>query len=104
MYPATVEFYLSDSNLPYDKFLWTLHDKAPSHWIPIQTMAGFNRMRQFQKHGSEWLVEALRASKMLEVDEKGEHVRRTTPLVQRARESVEARSIYAVSMLSINYI
>jgi hypothetical protein len=24
-----VNFYLSDSNLPYDKFLWTLREKTP---------------------------------------------------------------------------
>jgi len=60
-------------------------------------MASFKRMRQFEPYGSEWLVDALRESKVLEVDEKGENVRRTAPLVERARESVEARSVYAVS-------
>lgn len=59
-------------------------------------------MRQFQKHGDAWLVDALRSSKTLEVDEKGENVRRTAPLVERARESVEARSVYAVSLLRYN--
>lgn len=26
-----VNFYFSDSNLPYDKYLWTLHANAENH-------------------------------------------------------------------------
>jgi len=58
-------------------------------------------MRQFAPYGDQWLVDALRQSKVLEVDEKGENVRRTAPLVERPRETVEARSVYAVSTLTV---
>jgi len=64
-------------------------------------MASFKRMRQFAPYGDQWLVDALRQSKVLEVDEKGENVRRTAPLVERPRETVEARSVYAVSTLTV---
>jgi lupus La protein len=60
-------------------------------------MASFKRMRQFEQYGDQWLVDALRTSKVLEVDEKGENVKRTAPLVERPRETIESRSVYAVS-------
>ncbi|KAG8797865.1 hypothetical protein FRC19_006545 [Serendipita sp. 401] len=90
-----IEFYLSDSNLPFDKFLWGIYDKTDAHWVPIKQMATFKRMREFEEFGHEWLVEALRRSTKLEVDAKGENVKRTDPLVERPRESVEERSVYA---------
>ncbi|KAG8826155.1 hypothetical protein FRC17_008356 [Serendipita sp. 399] len=90
-----IEFYLSDSNLPFDKFLWGIYDKTNEHWIPIKQMATFKRMREFEEFGHEWLVDALRRSTKLEVEEKGENIRRTDSLVERPRESVEERSVYA---------
>ncbi|KZV97288.1 winged helix DNA-binding domain-containing protein, partial [Exidia glandulosa HHB12029] len=76
-----VEFYFADSNLPYDRFMWELHTKeGADHWIPIATIADFKRMRGYRdKHGLPWVVEVLRKSPtLLEVDEKGENVRRKT--------------------------
>lgn len=77
-----VEFYLSDSNLPYDKFMWTLHSKNDDHWIPIATLAGFKRMREYNtKYGIPWIAETLRGSEeLLEVDEAGANVRRAIEL------------------------
>ncbi|CCO30174.1 La protein homolog AltName: Full=La autoantigen homolog [Rhizoctonia solani AG-1 IB] len=43
------EFYFSDANLPYDKFMWKLHTQTEEHWIPIATVASFKRMREFER-------------------------------------------------------
>ncbi|EPX74811.1 uncharacterized protein SOCG_02293 [Schizosaccharomyces octosporus yFS286] len=91
-----VEFYFSDSNLPRDKFLWTVSQKNDG-WVPIETIASFKRMRRYQP--LEAVVAALRKSpELLEVDEAGEKVRRKVPIVrpdpsaiQRSMES----SVYA---------
>ncbi|WBW71018.1 La protein, tRNA chaperone Sla1 [Schizosaccharomyces osmophilus] len=91
-----VEFYFSDSNLPRDKFLWTVSQKN-NGWVPIETIASFKRMRRYQP--LEAVVAALRKSpELLEVDEAGEKVRRKVPIVrpdpsavQRSMES----SVYA---------
>ncbi|KAJ2931810.1 hypothetical protein H1R20_g5284, partial [Candolleomyces eurysporus] len=88
-----VEFYFADSNLPYDKFMWTLYSKDPEHWIPISTIASFKRMREYTSHGSEWLVSALRSSTFLEVNSTGDKVRRTTE-VKEPKDAFE-RSVYA---------
>ncbi|KAF5353435.1 hypothetical protein D9756_008032 [Leucocoprinus leucothites] len=88
-----VEFYFADSNLPYDKFMWTLHSKTPEHWVPIETIASFKRMREFQSEGIEWLLDALKPSAFLESDESKTNVRRTTE-VQEPKNQFE-RSVYA---------
>ncbi|KAJ7098185.1 hypothetical protein B0H15DRAFT_824526 [Mycena belliarum] len=89
-----IEFYFADSNLPYDKFMWTLHTKTPDHWVPIATVASFKRMRDFSSLGNEWVARALREhSTQLAVDADGVNVRRTTE-VQEPKDQFE-RSVYA---------
>ncbi|KAN0138525.1 hypothetical protein V8E53_003513 [Lactarius tabidus] len=68
---AQVEFYFADANLPYDKFMWTLHTADEEHWVPIATIASFKRMREFQPRGVEWVANVLRTSAELEVSEDG---------------------------------
>ena len=119
-YKKKVEFYFADANLPYDKynqisvshfflfmfknglicyrFMWTLYSKDPDHWIPIQTVASFKRMRQFTARGLEWVTNALRFSDFLEVDETRTKVRRTTE-PQKSKNQFE-RSVYAVRLSS----
>lgn len=81
----SAEFYFSDSNLPHDKFLWTATTKNHG-WIPIATLATFKRMRKFNGD-LKFLADALRKSTdMLEVDDKGEKVRRRTPLLHPAEQ------------------
>lgn len=91
-----VEFYFSDNNLPYDKFLWTETTKNDG-WIPIKTIHSFKRMRHFEP--LEEIVAALRTSaELLEVSEDGEKVRRKTEIkVPAAQESKSrfGRTIYA---------
>ncbi|OBZ74753.1 La [Grifola frondosa] len=88
-----IEFYFADSNLPYDKFMWSLHTANPDHWVPVKTVASFKRMREFQPLGVEWAAKALRLSEELEVDEAGVNVRRKTE-VQEPKGQFE-RSVYA---------
>ncbi|KAL0060899.1 hypothetical protein AAF712_012292 [Marasmius tenuissimus] len=88
-----VEFYFADSNLPYDKFMWSLHSREPEHWVSIDTIAAFKRMRQFTKHGIAWVTDALKNSELLEVDESGRKVRRRTEVKEPTGQF--ARSVYA---------
>jgi lupus La protein len=97
MYLKTVEFYFADSNLPYDRFMWTLHSANAEHWVPIATVASFKRMRQFQSKGVPWLADVLRRSEsLLEVDETGVKVRRREE-VREPKDQFE-RSVYAVCL------
>jgi lupus La protein len=52
-------------------------------------------MREFSAHGNEWLVNAIKLSDFLQVDETGTKLRRTTE-PQEAKNQLE-RSVYAVS-------
>ncbi|OLL26124.1 La [Neolecta irregularis DAH-3] len=89
---AQVEFYFSDSNLPNDKFLWSLTQENDG-WVPIATIASFKRMRRFQPVDA--ISEALRQSlNLLEVNQDGTKVRRKTPLVKQAGSAAFDRSIY----------
>ncbi|KAF9255077.1 hypothetical protein L218DRAFT_884893 [Marasmius fiardii PR-910] len=88
-----VEFYFADSNLPYDKFMWSLHSKDPEHWVPLDTIAGFKRMRQFSTFGINWVAEALRSSEYLQVDESGKKIRRKNEV--KEPQGQFARSVYA---------
>ncbi|SCW01784.1 LAFE_0E07184g1_1 [Lachancea fermentati] len=72
-----VEFYFSEFNFPYDKFLRTISDKNDG-WVPITTIATFNRMKKFRP--VDKVVEVLKTSKILQVSEDGENVKRRVPL------------------------
>ncbi|KTW31370.1 hypothetical protein T552_00015 [Pneumocystis carinii B80] len=90
-----VEFYFSDSNLPFDKFLWSTSQKSDG-WVSIDLISTFNRMRRFRP--IEAIVTALRTSKdLLEVSEDGKYVRRKVPLVkpkESERIGYIQRSVY----------
>lgn len=75
--------------------MWTLHSADSEHWVPIKTVASFKRMREFQPFGMEWIVEALKTSEELEVDETNTKIRRRTE-IKEPKGQFE-RSIYAVS-------
>ncbi|KAK0445634.1 uncharacterized protein EV420DRAFT_1622634 [Desarmillaria tabescens] len=87
-----IEFYFADSNLPYDRFMWTLHAKDAEHWIPLDIVTSFKRMREYAPLLAK-IPDALRASELLEVDEAGKQVRRRT----EPKEPVGQfeRSVYA---------
>lgn len=91
-----VEFYFSDNNLPYDKFLWK-ETKKNDGWVPIKTIHSFKRMRRYEPF--EEVVAAIRKSEsLLEVSEDGLQVRRRVPLKVPAAEENKsrfARTVYA---------
>lgn len=97
---SSVEFYLGDSNLPYDKFMWALHTKTPDNWIPIAVLISFKRMEPYKHYGVPWVAEVLRGSEeLLEVDEQGKNVKRKLELVPPGMKQYE-NSVYAVSLLA----
>lgn len=80
-----VEFYFSEFNFPYDRFLRTTAEKNDG-WVPISTIATFNRMKKFRP--IEKVVEILRQSKIIQVSEDGENVKRIVPLdLTKGKES-----------------
>ncbi|KIK92873.1 hypothetical protein PAXRUDRAFT_12982 [Paxillus rubicundulus Ve08.2h10] len=88
-----IEFYFADANLPYDRFMWTLHTANAGHWVPIKTVSSFKRMKDYTAKGPEFILRALKTSTDLEVDDKEENVRRRTE-VQKPKDQFE-RSVYA---------
>ncbi len=74
--------------------MWTLHTANADHWVPIETVSSFKRMREFKSLGMPWIVEALKSSDQLEVDESDTKIRRRSE-VQEPKGQFE-RSIYAV--------
>jgi lupus La protein len=98
-----VEFYFSDSNLPIDRFLLEETGGPANKPFPLKTIHNFKRMRHFQPFSA--VVEAVKGSTFLEVNDKDE-VYRKVPLDERftldvaknnelLTSSSMARSIYA---------
>lgn len=76
--------------------MWALHTKHPQHWIGISVLASFKRMEKYKHYGVPWIADVLRGSdELLEVDEKGENVRRKTELLPPGMKQYE-NSVYAV--------
>ncbi|KAI9032782.1 hypothetical protein CLU79DRAFT_727929 [Phycomyces nitens] len=85
-------FYFGDSNLPYDKYLWTLTGSTGTGWVPIEKIASFKKMQTISKD-LDTIVAALKEvpSDLLEIDEEGKNIRRKTTPVEVDHE---IRSIY----------
>ncbi|KAI8994885.1 hypothetical protein BDB01DRAFT_831827 [Pilobolus umbonatus] len=79
-----VNFYFSDSNLPYDKYLWTLHSKNKDHWIPLKTIASFKKM-QLICDDIKTVTDALKEeeTEFIELSEDGENIRRKGEVVEK---------------------
>lgn len=98
-----VEFYFSDSNLPTDKYLLQQTGGHKNLPVDLKVIHNFKRMRHFQPWSA--VVEAVKSSKMLDLNDKNE-ITRKVPLSDRFTDDVEenralhadstmARSIYA---------
>lgn len=74
--------------------MWTLHTANEGHWVSIDTVVSFKRMREFQSRGVPWVANVLRASAELEVSEDATKVRRRTEV--REPKGAFERSVYAV--------
>lgn len=96
-----VEFYFSEFNFPYDRFLRTTAEKNDG-WVPISTIATFNRMKKFRP--IEKVVEILRQSKILQVSEDGENVKRVVPLdLTKGKESRIAKEKRTLVIMEVPY-
>jgi lupus La protein len=96
-----VNFYFSDSNLPTDKFFFSLTACNTEGWVPIKTILTFKRMREFQALGVPAIAHAIREGAkaegddpLLAVSEDGENVRRARPL--EPNSTMWDRSAYVV--------
>ncbi|GJE86323.1 La protein -like protein [Phanerochaete sordida] len=76
------EFYFSDINLPYDKYMWELHTANPMHAVPLADLLSLPRMKRFSRYGADWLADALKDSTALEVDQTKTFVRRRTEVTE----------------------
>ncbi|CUS10273.1 unnamed protein product [Tuber aestivum] len=89
-----VEFYFSDSNLPFDKFLFGIVGKD-NRAVPLKLICSFKRMRRFTN--PDVIIGALRESEALVIagDVGEETVRRKTPLVinevERKEDNAESQ-------------
>jgi lupus La protein len=97
-----VYFYFSDSNLPVDKFFFSLTVCNPEGWVPIKTIMTFKRMSEFQPLGVPFVAYGLRQAALAEgkdplvaISEDGENVRRKRPL--EPSSTAWGRSVYVVS-------
>ncbi|OHE97310.1 La domain-containing protein [Colletotrichum orchidophilum] len=88
-----VEFYLSDSNLPHDKFLWELVGGFDNKPIPLKTITNFKRMRRFQPYSS--VVAALKESKQVDIaGEEGDETIQRKQAYTSGNDKFNARCVY----------
>ncbi|KAI9718597.1 MAG: hypothetical protein M1812_004048 [Candelaria pacifica] len=84
-----VEFYFSDSNLPFDQFLFEKVGGSQNKPVKISVLHNFKRMRHFQPYSA--VVASLRDSTFLEVTDD-ESVKRKVPIEEVKPE--EAPKVY----------
>lgn len=90
---SQVDFYLSDANMPRDKFLRELASKDADGWMPVDVIASFSRMKALCEDLEE-VKRALRGaeSAVFETDEEGGMIRRRKPMPE-AQDSM-AKAAY----------
>ncbi|KFK43639.1 hypothetical protein AALP_AA1G152700 [Arabis alpina] len=74
-----VEYYFSDENLPTDKFLLNAMKKTKKGFVPISTIATFQKMKKLTRDHA-LIVSALKESSFLVVSQDGKKVKRLSPL------------------------
>jgi hypothetical protein len=76
-----VEYYFSTKNLKNDKFLVQKIQADPNHWVDISVLLTFNRMKVLVPDLIiEPIADALKDSKLLQVDKDGKRVRRSSDM------------------------
>jgi hypothetical protein len=74
-----VEYYMSDSNLKHDKFF---HDKISENengWLSLNFILACNKIKALTTDAKD-IVESMKASSVVEVNEAGDALRRRNPL------------------------
>ncbi|KAF6838008.1 RNA-binding la domain protein [Colletotrichum musicola] len=88
-----IEFYLSDSNLPHDKFLWELTGGFENKAIPLKTICAFKRMRRFQPYSA--VVAAMKESSVVVIaGEEGEETIQRKQAYTPSNDKYNARCVY----------
>ncbi|KAF8477503.1 hypothetical protein BDZ91DRAFT_774100 [Kalaharituber pfeilii] len=95
-----VEFYFSDSNLRFDKFLYGLVGKE-NKYVSLKLIASFKRMQRFKDFSA--IIAALESSELLELNPQKTMVRRKVPLptpndykqIKEVKDRAQSRSLYA---------
>lgn len=97
---AAVEWYLSDANLRRDKVLRDAmterDDEMAAGWLSLEFVAGLPRVRSLSSD-RQLLVDALRSSASLVVDDAGRRVRRASalaPLTESERAEISRKTVY----------
>ncbi|KAJ6109489.1 hypothetical protein N7486_001724 [Penicillium sp. IBT 16267x] len=86
-----VEFYLSDSNLPLDKFLLSQVGGSANNAVPLELLHSFKRMRRFQPLSA--VVEALKTAETVELVDNDTAVKRKVPLPESVTTEVNEAGI-----------
>mmetsp|Transcript_6685 Transcript_6685/g.11517 ORF Transcript_6685/g.11517 Transcript_6685/m.11517 type:complete len:488 (+) Transcript_6685:248-1711(+) len=95
-----VEFYFSDSNLPTDIFLMkivTSKDNTEG-WVQIKVLSTFRKIKNLKPKSNRAIADALRTSQELEVNEKGDSVRRVKPLPEVDLLEVQGCTVVAENL------
>jgi len=72
-----VEYYLSDKNLAVDKFFNEKLQEAKDGWLDLSHILACNKIKSMKlKNGDADIVNAVKDSKEVEVDESGKKIRR----------------------------
>ncbi|WVW87010.1 hypothetical protein I302_109066 [Kwoniella bestiolae CBS 10118] len=86
-----IYFYFSDSNLPVDKYFFSLTCCNTEGWVPLKTILTFKRMKEFQEIGQPFVVYALKKKiqeegkdPLVVLSADGDNVRRKRPLEPNA--------------------
>ncbi|CCH58609.1 hypothetical protein TBLA_0A08190 [Henningerozyma blattae CBS 6284] len=76
-----IEFYFSEFNYPFDKFLRGVAEKDEG-WVPLRVISKFSRMSKYDGEANEAKIIALikNESQILEVSDDGLKIRRIQPL------------------------
>ncbi|ORX44006.1 La-domain-containing protein [Hesseltinella vesiculosa] len=87
------EFYFSDANLPFDRYLWNL-SKENDGWIPVSSIASFKKMQTLTKD-LDVVVAALKEGPLefIEINDE-KNVRRKEPVKDYDHN---AQTVYAKS-------
>jgi len=93
-----IEFYLSDTNLAKDMFLLKHVSKHREGYVSVRLMTSYKKVKRVTK---DWNIvsQSLKTSKMLELNEEGNKVRRCNPLPHHLDEQTRSfRTILATNI------
>ena len=104
-----IEFYFSDANFPFDKFLYTLAQRNPEGHVDLATLCSFKRMKApfTSVYGLDAIRDVIReattgptpTSSLVQLSEDGSQIRRVKPLVKD--ETASGRTDYVKRFVTV---